>query len=289
MFFLGCKYLVDNMTKFKRDRGMKLSDTDIAMVVLVDRLKFYPLVQAVSRIPACFYEFIYGYEFGYYQMHTTRFNLAVTCYNAALIAPVGYIIIFLTMQPKSYRHLKQRIAYLLNGCKNATINSSSDTSRSDSNAEDGSLRSNPIHLSQQGQPRSDDMETRVSESRYFSEPNLVAKEESQFNNSIHSQSSQIGDNGEAKDAYTMTLAGISYDDVLENERKSSNLTYSSSNYKINDSNLTSDSFAKKMTKSFQALSTSKPVVISREDEIANLNDEELLNLLMKEDGDLDSK
>lgn len=66
------------------------------------RMIYYPLMQTVSRIGASVYEPIYGY--GPYLGNTTQPEFAWACVYAttAPAAGIGYLIIFLLMQPYAY-------------------------------------------------------------------------------------------------------------------------------------------------------------------------------------------
>jgi hypothetical protein len=68
-------------------------------------MMYYPLMQAFCRLGACIYEPIYG--FGDYPGHTSSIQFALSCW-VSLTAPssgIGYLIIFLIMQPNAYRLL----------------------------------------------------------------------------------------------------------------------------------------------------------------------------------------
>jgi hypothetical protein len=112
LLFLASKYLVDSLTGFNKDSIAAKSSSVIAMKVLVGRLKYYALVQALSRVPGSIYEFTYGFNFGYYKTNTFRFVLDVICFESSIIAPVGFLIIYLRMQPKAMEQLRNRFPCL---------------------------------------------------------------------------------------------------------------------------------------------------------------------------------
>lgn len=87
-----------------------LSHSERTMNQLALRLFYYPLVQAVSRSGAAWYEMQYGYDFdrsrGYdfSPAHTSNWAFAAQCTMALSMpaASVGYLCIFLVMQPTAY-------------------------------------------------------------------------------------------------------------------------------------------------------------------------------------------
>jgi hypothetical protein len=85
--------------------------------VLASRMIFYPVVQVLTRLPAAWLEF--GYEMpeeamdddaAYQQQLQTRaYQTAMTLYSiSSPCAGVGFLFIFLLMQPAAFRHLKAR-------------------------------------------------------------------------------------------------------------------------------------------------------------------------------------
>lgn len=119
IFFALCKYQTCLIYNYFLDRNIPLSNSSIAMQVLINRLKYYPLVQACSRIPAAIYEFTYGFNFAYYDTNNIRFYLAVICTNVSLVSPIGFLLIYLKMQPKAYEQLKSRLNQIF--CREAIV------------------------------------------------------------------------------------------------------------------------------------------------------------------------
>lgn len=76
---------------------------------VVHRLEYYPLVQTISRVGYAWYDLQYGYD---YSIANVDDPLELFCAFFAMIvtplAAVGYLIIFLKMQPRAYRHLMTR-------------------------------------------------------------------------------------------------------------------------------------------------------------------------------------
>jgi hypothetical protein len=69
-------------------------------------MMYYPLMQAFCRLGACIYEPIYG--FGDYPGNTSPAQFALGCLFSLLTpaSGIGYLIIFLIMQPNAYKLLK---------------------------------------------------------------------------------------------------------------------------------------------------------------------------------------
>jgi hypothetical protein len=83
----------------------KSSAAEVAIVTLTRRSKFYWIVQAISRSGAAIYEFVYGY-------HGFKGNAPDKQYIGAIFfavltpsAAIGYLAIFLLMQPRAYDSL----------------------------------------------------------------------------------------------------------------------------------------------------------------------------------------
>lgn len=72
---------------------------EIAIQVLSDRMIYYPLMQTLTRIGASWYEAIYG--FGPFPGDTSnnQFSLAIFYAGTSPATGIGYLIIFLLMQP----------------------------------------------------------------------------------------------------------------------------------------------------------------------------------------------
>jgi hypothetical protein len=79
-----------------------------AIQVLVDRLKYYPIVQIISRIGPSWYEIEYGYNFTATDISLTRCISDISVSILAPVAAIGYFAIFLLMQPKAYQFLMHR-------------------------------------------------------------------------------------------------------------------------------------------------------------------------------------
>eukprot|EP00981_Chlorochromonas_danica_P006298 scaffold1355_cov154-Ochromonas_danica.AAC.16 len=83
------------------------------------RLFFYPIIQAISRSGCAWYEMQYGYSFSsgrgynFSPEHTSSWAFAAQCTMAISmpIASVGYLIVFLNMQPKALRVLKHALCW----------------------------------------------------------------------------------------------------------------------------------------------------------------------------------
>jgi hypothetical protein len=82
---------------------------EVAIDILSRRMFYYPFVQALGRIGACIYEGMYGFDKYSGNSSETQFALACFYYLTAPSIGAGYLIIFLIMQPKAYKHFKSLI------------------------------------------------------------------------------------------------------------------------------------------------------------------------------------
>lgn len=85
---------------------------EIAIQVLSQRMIYYPVMQAISRIAASWYEALYG--FGPYTGKSSNFQFGLACAYSALspATGIGYLVVFLLMQPYAVDQLK---AFLYTG------------------------------------------------------------------------------------------------------------------------------------------------------------------------------
>jgi len=77
--------------------------------VLVQRLLYYPVVQVISRFGLSWFELEYGFAFGLYDGSSTRFAVLCLAAAAAPCCALGYLIIFLKMQPRAWLFLLSRV------------------------------------------------------------------------------------------------------------------------------------------------------------------------------------
>jgi hypothetical protein len=100
------------MLQIRRTRSGKETMSHVEKVInrLSLRLFYYPIVQAISRSGCAWYEMRYGYNFdpnsgyNFSPEHTSNFAFAAQCTMALSmpVASIGYLIIFLIMQPKAF-------------------------------------------------------------------------------------------------------------------------------------------------------------------------------------------
>jgi hypothetical protein len=92
--------------------GVDTSNREVVMLAVVNRLKWYPLVQACSRIFYTWYqsEPTWAVQLEYYSFsNKLRYAVLVLSLLTTLIAPVGFLIIYFKMQPKAWRQFKNRL------------------------------------------------------------------------------------------------------------------------------------------------------------------------------------
>lgn len=94
-----------------KSSGREKSIQEKAIEALVERLKFYPLIQALARIFPSWYELTYGYDYVSATMSSQQY--AMTCAVALFLplASIGNLIAFLIMQPKSFLFLQSRLCH----------------------------------------------------------------------------------------------------------------------------------------------------------------------------------
>lgn len=76
---------------------------------LVCRLRYYPLVQALARIGPSWYEQQFGFDFSATNETLLQYSTSILMAILCPLASIGYLIIFLSIQPQAYLHLKSRI------------------------------------------------------------------------------------------------------------------------------------------------------------------------------------
>jgi len=84
-------------------------EEEAAIQLLASRLKYYPLIQLLSRSAYTWYELQFGFTFN--PATETANQYAAQCL-VALITPsgaVGYFIVFLCMQPYAWKYLYSRV------------------------------------------------------------------------------------------------------------------------------------------------------------------------------------
>ena len=77
----------------------------ILMCSLVGKMQYYPLVQAVSRSGLAMYEIAYGWDFDPEEPSPVQFACQIFYTVIEPVASVGYLVIFLILQPKAWNHL----------------------------------------------------------------------------------------------------------------------------------------------------------------------------------------
>lgn len=106
-------YLVYRMT-----RNVTITSKDLAIQTLIRRLQWYPIIQAVSRSVYSFYELNYTFLFNPFSNvdpnrikygDDTQFTLLSITVLLTPITAVGYLVIFLWMQPNAYKCLISRL------------------------------------------------------------------------------------------------------------------------------------------------------------------------------------
>lgn len=98
----GTVYLIKRLTKGKA----VLSSAETALTTLAIRLMYYPILQAITRIPIAWYEAEYGFDFDPTSMSEQQFIAQCFMTVVTPLASCGYLCIFLVMQPKAYETMR---------------------------------------------------------------------------------------------------------------------------------------------------------------------------------------
>ena len=103
-----------------RSKGTSRTPAEIAINTLCRRVMYYPIIQTISRSGYAWYESQYGFDFRVSHAEHNEDRYAALMY-AAIITPtssLGYLIIFLTIEPHAYECFRE----LFCGIKPAEIN-----------------------------------------------------------------------------------------------------------------------------------------------------------------------
>ena len=106
-------YIVLTITLYLRNRNS--TKKNCPLEVLVNRFKYYPLVQVVSRAAVVIHEVKYGFEYYYEDGEAGGMQKQVSLYFYVVTLPslgVLYFLVFLNVSPGAYstlRHTTQRI------------------------------------------------------------------------------------------------------------------------------------------------------------------------------------
>lgn len=93
----------------KSKSALNKSPVEVAINVLSLRMIYYPLMQAATVLPASIYESLYGIH----QNDPTdaaQFTLDCIFAITAPSAGIGYLVIFLVMQPNAYKHFRMHLS-----------------------------------------------------------------------------------------------------------------------------------------------------------------------------------
>lgn len=77
-----------------------------AISTLSRRMIYYPILQAISRSGYAWYEFEYGAQVDQSEVSTKQYSAMIFLTVITPTVSVGYLIIFLKMQPHAYEHFK---------------------------------------------------------------------------------------------------------------------------------------------------------------------------------------
>eukprot|EP01033_Poteriospumella_lacustris_P012923 gene12923-9243_t len=94
-----------------RDIGLRRKTNDL-LVVLVRRLKYYPIVQVISRVAALIWDAQYGFgEYTWAQNKSVMEVVVQILYDITNpCAGIGYFLVFLWVQPSAYACFREMVA-----------------------------------------------------------------------------------------------------------------------------------------------------------------------------------
>lgn len=112
-----CTHLYTHYRVYRMTRNVTLTYKDLAIQTLIRRLQWYPIIQAVSRSIYSFYELEYTFFFNPFSNlsvdqecnNTTQFVFLLLTVLLTPVAAVGYLAVFLYMQPNAYKCLISRL------------------------------------------------------------------------------------------------------------------------------------------------------------------------------------
>jgi hypothetical protein len=102
--FVAC-YKVDLMSSKTSNK----SEQEIAIRTLARRLILYPIVQAIGRSGYAWYEFEYGVDIDTDDPTDQQFASLIFLTIITPFVSIGYLIIFLVMQPNAYKEFKKMV------------------------------------------------------------------------------------------------------------------------------------------------------------------------------------
>jgi len=84
----------------------KKSPQEEAIRTLAYRMIYYPIVQAIGRSGYAWYELTYGPYMEYHNVSTEQYSSLIFLSIITPIVSIGYLVIFIIMQPSGYEHCK---------------------------------------------------------------------------------------------------------------------------------------------------------------------------------------
>lgn len=96
---------------YQRDRGVAKEDVNKDSVRnLVNQIKYYPIIQVVSRIMVFWYEFYYNHNYKYNSNYSLLQKISLILYVISLpSAGIGYFLIFINVSPGAITFLKSKL------------------------------------------------------------------------------------------------------------------------------------------------------------------------------------
>ena len=212
-----------------RSKSTIKTPAEVAINTLCRRVMYYTILQTISRSGYAWYEAQYGFDFSVYEAEHNQERYAALMYTA-IITPtvsVGYLILFLTIEPNAYDCFKE----IFCGIKNLRSMSKND---SVTNLDDGTTK-NSDRISDTLSERQTDYRYN-SESLYRYSWNVLRN--SSFGNFLMNPSEDHDNRTESE-----IFAAIDEKQSLYSQRRGSNITITTINPMIRPNSKCNDNIA----------------------------------------------
>jgi hypothetical protein len=109
-------FKVQDIYKTAARENRETNRQENAIITIVDRLKWYPVLQVVSRLFPTWYAFGFSNnadvdDAGYNQNDSYRYTMNFLSVVSVVLSPVGFLIVFLLMKPTAWNHVKMRLGF----------------------------------------------------------------------------------------------------------------------------------------------------------------------------------
>ena len=118
VIFYRSRQIISHWTKGQ------ISSSERAIIVLTQRMVYYPIAQVVSRLGVSLYQLQYGFDEVFpSNASTEQFTFACIACILHPLAGIGYFLIFLVFQPRAYEQFTRLVSCKLCYTKPVTVDS----------------------------------------------------------------------------------------------------------------------------------------------------------------------